>query len=163
MVCLAAGDNEEGFWIQLLVVVALAVGAGIYNIAKSRAKRSASPARHSLTKPRLDDEQVWLNESRDRKVGAGQPGPKMRDVTSGIELLGRDFLVGLVEQHREVDQRDIAMRRLCFAELVRRGQLCALSSDALKVYTLDAEGFYGKSIRCEAMRELASRTSLVTR
>jgi hypothetical protein len=50
------------------------------------------------------------------------------------------------------------MRRLCFAELARRGELWAIVSSALKIYTLDEDGFYGKVIRCEAMAELAGRT-----
>ena len=50
------------------------------------------------------------------------------------------------------------MRRLCFAELARRGELWTLASNALKIYTLDEDGFYGKVIRCEAMAELAGRT-----
>ena len=50
------------------------------------------------------------------------------------------------------------MRRLCFAELVRRGELWAVASIPLKVYTLDENEFYGKVIRYEAMAELAGRT-----
>jgi hypothetical protein len=50
------------------------------------------------------------------------------------------------------------MRCLCFTELVRRGELWAIASGALMVYTLDENGFYGKVIRCEAMAELAGRT-----
>jgi hypothetical protein len=47
---------------------------------------------------------------------------------------------------------------LCFTELVRRGELSAVAGKALAVYTLDEHGFYGKIIRCEAMKELATRT-----
>ena len=75
-----------------------------------------------------------------------------------MELLARNFLTGVVEQTNSPDQRDIEMRRLCFAELTRRGELWAIASTALKVYTLDEDGFYGKIIRCEAMAELAGRT-----
>jgi hypothetical protein len=75
-----------------------------------------------------------------------------------MELLAVDFLVGVVERTGLSDQRDITMQRLCFAELVRRGGLRAVASYALKVYILDGEEFYGKSIQCEAMRELSSRT-----
>ena len=75
-----------------------------------------------------------------------------------MELLARNFLTGVVEQTNSPDQRDIEMRRLCFTELGRRGELWAIASTALKVYTLDEDGFYGKVIRCEAMAELAGRT-----
>jgi hypothetical protein len=50
---------------------------------------------------------------------------------------------------------------LCFDELVRRGNLEAVAGPALKVYTVDKHGFYGKVIRCEAMKEMATRTSAV--
>jgi hypothetical protein len=33
-----------------------------------------------------------------------------------------------------------------------------VASSALKVYTVDEQGFYGKSIRYEAMKELTTRT-----
>jgi hypothetical protein len=79
-----------------------------------------------------------------------------------MELLARDFLVAVVEGIDGDDSRDIAMRKLCFDEIVRRGELSVVASIALRVYTLDKEGFYGKSIRCEAMEELATRTGKLT-
>ena len=143
---LAAGDNEDAFWIQLLVVVILAAGVGIYGMAKSRAKRIE-------------------RESNDETIEAliEQPTPhlKRRDLTSGMELLARDFLVGVVEQTGAVDQRDIAMQRLCFAELLRRGELWAVASNTLKVYVLDEGKLFGKEICCAAMKELAERTGKV--
>ena len=75
-----------------------------------------------------------------------------------MELLARNFLVSVVERTDSPDQRDVAMRRLCFVELTRRGELWSLASTALKIYTLDEDGFYGKVIRFEAMAELAGRT-----
>jgi hypothetical protein len=76
-----------------------------------------------------------------------------------MELLTSDFLVEVVERTGSVEMRDVTMRNLCFNELVRRGELAALSSDALKTYTLDTEGVFDKSIRCQAMKELAYRTA----
>jgi hypothetical protein len=96
---------------------------------------------------------------------------KKRDLTSGMELLAMEFLVKVVDgvvrppiaafegrQSDAVDQLDIMKHRLCFDELVRRGNLWAVVGPALKVYTVDEYGFYGKKIRCEAMKELATRT-----
>jgi len=76
-----------------------------------------------------------------------------------MELLTRDFLVEVVERTGPAEMRDITMRTLCFVELVRRGELWAVASDALKTYTLNAEGAFNKSIRYQAMRELAKRTT----
>lgn len=76
-----------------------------------------------------------------------------------MELLARNFLVNIVEQTDSPDRRDIEMRCLCFNELNRRGELWSLASTALKIYTLDEDGFYGKVIRREAMVELAGRTT----
>jgi hypothetical protein len=85
--------------------------------------------------------------------------PRQRDLAGGMELLARNFLTGVVDRTDSPDQRDIEMRCLCFTELGRRGELWAIASVALKIYTLDEDGFYGKIIRCEAMAELAGRTS----
>jgi hypothetical protein len=143
---LAAGDSEDAFWVQLLVVVILAAGVGIYGVVKSRAKRLE-------------------RESSDETIEALIEQPtqlaKKRDLTSGMELLARDFLVGIVERTSEADQRDIAMQRLCFAELVRRGELWAVASNALKTYVLDEGKLFGKDICCESMKELAERTGKV--
>ena len=143
VIVLGAAEDEGTFWIQLLMVVILAAGVGIYGLVKSRAKRL---------------EQETRDEIIETIIEPPRPLVKKRDLSGGMELLARNFLVGVVEQTDSPDQRDIEMRRLCFAELVRRGELWALASNALKIYTLDEDGFYGKVIRCEAMAELAGRT-----
>jgi hypothetical protein len=192
IVYLAAGDSEEGFWVQLLVVVALAAGAGVYSIAKSSAggplrgelqdlyfrltravksalvKRQVRIAGHQKTEyarqispPGIKSEASFSAETAKRPA-KGSPffanATKGRDLKSGMELLAREFLVGVAERTDEVDRRDIEMRRLCFSELVRRGELFALSGDALKVYILNNNGLFSKSIQREAMEELAGRT-----
>ncbi|MCJ7728392.1 MAG: hypothetical protein MUO27_00680 [Sedimentisphaerales bacterium] len=143
---LAAGDNEDAFWIQLLVVVILAAGVGIYGMAKSRAKRVERESNDETIETLIEQPMLRV---------------KRRDLTSGMELLARDFLVGVVEQAGAVDHRDIAMQRLCFFELVRRGELWAVASNALKVYVLDEGKLFSKGICCEAMKELAERTAKV--
>jgi hypothetical protein len=143
VIVLGAAEDEGTFWIQLLMMVILAAGVGIYGLVKSRAKRV---------------EQEIHDEIIETIIEPPKPLVKKRNLSGGMELLARNFLVGVVEQIDTADQRDIEMRRLCFAELARRGELWAVASIPLKVYTLDENGFYGKVIRCEAMAELAGRT-----
>ncbi len=143
VIVLGAAEDEGTFWIQLLMVVILAAGVGIYGLVKSRVKRL---------------ERETHDEIIETIIEPPEPLVKKRDLSGGMELLARNFLVGVVEQTGSPDQRDIEMRRLCFAELARRGELWAIVSNALKTYTLDGDGFYGKVIRCEAMAELAGRT-----
>lgn len=217
MFYLAAGDSEETFWIQLLVLVILAAGVGVFGIirkhrvrygsagsfarhifnglvrhgrdlarlsAKPRAKwqaRRMSELRQALVTAirqaqtklglifnpdasgtKINQEHKGLSAIRLDTLKAGRPAPLAkrgeRDFNSGMELLTSDFLVEVVERTGSIEMRDITMRNLCFTELVRRGELAALSSDALKAYTLDTEGVFDKSIRCQAMKELADRT-----
>lgn len=140
VIVLGAVDDEGTFWIQLLMVVILAAGVGIYGLIKSRVKQETH------------------DELIETIIEPPKPLVKKNNLSGGMELLARNFLVGVVEQIDSPDQRDIEMRRLCFAELARRNELWALASSALKVYTLDKDGFYGKVIRYEAMAELAGRT-----
>ena len=143
VIVLGAVEDEGTFWIQLLMMVMLAAGIGAYLMFKSRAKRVKLEAHDEIIETIIEPP---------------KPIVKKHNLSGGMELLARNFLVGVVEQTNSPDQRDIEMRRLCFAELVRRGELWALASNALKVYTLDKDEFYGKIIRCEAMAELAGRT-----
>ena len=143
VIVLGAVEDEGTFWIQLLMVVILAAGLGIYGLVKSRVKRVELEAHDEIIETIIEPP---------------KPLVKKRNISGGMELLARNFLVGVVEQTDSPGQRDIEMRRLCFAELVRRGELWAVASIHLKVYTLDEDGFYGKVIRCEAMAELAGRT-----
>ena len=76
------------------------------------------------------------------------------------EMLEQDLLVRIVEQTEGTDQYDVMMRRLSFNELVRREQLGAADSRALKVYAVNRANLYGKDIQCQAMRELAERTGI---
>lgn len=159
VIVMGAVEDEGTFWIQLLMMVMLAAGVGIYILVKSRVKRIERQT-HDETietiiappKPRATG-----NTSPERPA-VSEIKPRQRDLSGGMELLARNFLTGVVEQTNSPDQRDIEMRRLCFTELGRRGELWAIASTALKVYTLDEGGFYGKIIRCEAMAELAGRT-----
>ena len=172
---LAASDDEEGFWATLLVFVVLAAGWGAYNLFKTRAQRLSGRGQHRRFRPvdiAKDAVSEWFTGLKTvvtpkeagrftKDITVEQTllsGPKKRDLQSGMELLAKDFLVEVAEQTDNTGHHDIAICRLCFNELVRRGELRALSSNALKIYITDEQGSYGKSIQCEAMEELANRT-----
>jgi hypothetical protein len=90
--------------------------------------------------------------------GRGGPGAD-RDLGGGMEMLEMDFLLSVVENTKGEDKNDVTMRKLVFNELLRREQLDAIDSNALKVYTVDESRLYGKDIQCEAMKKLAERTT----
>lgn len=80
-----------------------------------------------------------------------------KDMHSGMSLLDVEFLLSIVDNSDNGDGHDIIMRKLCFNELVRSSQRHEISSSSLKMYAMDVDGLYGKSIQCEAMLELAER------
>lgn len=93
-------------------------------------------------------------------MGEGRGGPgKDRDLGSGMEMLDMDFLLNVVEHTKGDDKNDVTMRKLVFNELLRREQLEAVDSNALKVYTINEDNLYGKEIQCEAMKKLTERTT----
>ena len=90
--------------------------------------------------------------------GEGRGGPD-RDMGGGMEMLEMDFLLSVVENTKGDDKSDVTMRKLVFNELIRREEVDAIESNALKVYTVDEDRLYGKNIQCEAMKKLAERTT----
>jgi hypothetical protein len=96
-------------------------------------------------------------------VGEGRPKDssareKDKDLASGMEILELEFLLSIIENTDGDDKNDVTMRRLNFNELLRREQLDAIDSNALKVYARNDGNLYGKVIQCEAMKELTKRT-----
>jgi hypothetical protein len=83
---------------------------------------------------------------------------KKKDLASGMELLDMDFLLSVVESIDGDDPKDVMMRQMCFDELLRRVRLNCINSQVLKVYAVNPDT-YGKDIQCEAMQELAVRTT----
>jgi hypothetical protein len=193
MFFLAAGNSEEGFWVQLLVIVILACAAGFYTLIKSRVKRtrrntedaiietiieSQAPLLHTPKKQSLVNSAVSAPALRNPKGEVGisavkqpvvkSPAPvrfefkkpiqKTRDTSGGMEILSREFLVGVVERTSAIEKLDISIRSMCWNELSRRDELFAVSSESLKIYILNERGFFDKAIRREAMVELAGRT-----
>jgi hypothetical protein len=96
---------------------------------------------------------------RSEKLRSEPARRRSRDLQSGMELLGLDFLLSIVEDTASNEDLDVTMRRLNFKELIRTDQLHAVDSNALKVYALNADGHYDKTIQCEAIKELTARTT----
>jgi len=99
----------------------------------------------------MRSEESSVSEKRIERKGS--------DLQSGLELLEMDFLLGVVENTAGSDPNDVAMRKINFNEILRREQRHQVASSAMKVYAMDEEGLYGKYIQCQAMQELAERTS----
>jgi hypothetical protein len=176
---LAAGDNEEAFWAQLLVVVILAAGGGIWTIVKARSRRFRQrvddkiietflePKNTTGHKLRIENKEPGIQNYQFKIPGShgtqGKlPTQKSRDLKSGMDLLAGGFLVKIIEsRHAGIssDSLDIKMQKMCFAEMKRRNELEAVSSEALKAYTIDELGHYSKAIQRQAMEELFHRTS----
>ena len=166
MIYLAVSDNEEAFWIQILVVVILAAGFGIYGLVKTREKRRPAhkPAHHPTPAVSVEANAVAADYKTTAAIAVEQPTKqqKKRNLTGGMELLTTEFLLAVVEQTDTADQQDFVMRRMCFNELARRGELGEVESNPLKVYVLDKNELYGKSIQCAAMKELVERTNEIS-
>ncbi|MCK4751867.1 MAG: hypothetical protein KAS75_00370 [Planctomycetes bacterium] len=81
-----------------------------------------------------------------------------RDLQGGMELLEVDFLLSIVENTAGNDANDVAMRKLNFEEILRRGKQGQIESSALVVYAVNAGSLYGKVIQCAATSELSKRT-----
>ncbi|HIJ69939.1 MAG TPA: hypothetical protein HPP87_01095 [Planctomycetes bacterium] len=96
---------------------------------------------------------------RSEKLRSEPSRRRTRDLQGGMELLGLDFLLSVVENTTGDDELDITMRKLNFNELIRTDQLQAVDSNALKVYALNSDGHYDKHIQCEAIKELSVRTT----
>jgi hypothetical protein len=90
----------------------------------------------------------------------GEPARRRgRDLQGGMELLGLDFLLSIVENTDSSAELDVTMRKLNFNELIRTEQLHAVDSNVLRVYAMNSDGLYDKNIQCEAIKELTARTA----
>jgi len=146
-----AARNSEGddtIWVQMLVIVILAVFLGIFSLAKAKANKSKGEdppqSQQKLAGKTFED----LHKKREK------------DLHSGMELLGLDFLLNIVENtNGGDDEKDVAIRKLNFKELLRRGKLNQADSKALRKYAINKGNLYGKDIQCEAMKSLAERTA----
>jgi hypothetical protein len=146
-----AARNSEGddtIWVQMLVIVILAVFLGIFSLAKAKANKSKGEdppqSQQKLAGKTFKD----LHKKREK------------DLHSGMELLELNFLLSIVENtNGGNDEKDVAIRKLNFKELLRRGKLSQADSKALRMYAINKGNLYGKDIQCEAMKSLAERTA----
>jgi hypothetical protein len=178
-------DEENAFWITMLMLVVLGGVVGIISLARSRAKRFESqkqnrpeggsrPYKHGseqiravkdkyvefflkVAQPKTDSQELLFDFEAAGKVEADKQ-KKQRDLSSGMEVLDLDFLVKVVEKTRGKNKKNVTMRQLVFNELVRREKLDAIKSKTLNIYTINKGNVYSKNIQCEAMRELSKRT-----
>lgn len=122
---------------------------------------------HYSNSPAVAIEEVSADEKASKPKQAGKSEKlrsepvrrRARDLQSGMELLGLDFLLSIVEDTASDNDLDVTMRKLNFNELIRTDQLQAVESNVLKEYGLNADGHYDKRIQCEAIKELTARTA----
>ncbi len=212
----ASIDGEGVFWMQMLMLLVLAGGCGVYSLVKSSGRRVDKQRRYITVKGHIDtmnwrDKSIErLKEIKRRTANTGrrvlhtkaavkvidkiiEAGRSATDTTpqdalfhrtpsstgrltaggragtlqkatrntfGGMELLGLDFLLEVVERMEEDSEYDLTMQKLVFSELARRGQLGKADSRALVAYATDEKGVYGKKIQRAAMEELAGRTKV---
>lgn len=186
-IILAAGnsDEEDTFWIQMLMLVVLGGVVGIGSLIRARAKRFKAQKQHRSVGSggpygRRDQRikavkdkyvEFFLKTARQKtntkeplfdfeaagKVGSGKQKTE-RDLNSGMEILDLDFLVKVVENTKGRSKKDLQMRKLIFNELLRRDQVAAVDSKTLRIYTINKKKLYDKKIQCGAMKALAERT-----
>ena len=81
----------------------------------------------------------------------------------GMGLLELDFLLSIVENTKSNNKNDVTMRKLNFNEVLRREKLSQIKSKVLTAYAINQGNLYSKDIQCEAMKELAGRTTHINR
>jgi len=156
-----AARNSEGddtIWVQLLVIIILGVFLGIFSLAKAKASKSKV---EGPPLPKREHAGKTFDLSGVAKAKSeGLHTKREKDLQSGMEILDSDFLLSIVENtNGGDDEKDVAMRKLNFKELLRRGELSQAESKALRTYAINKGNLYGKDIQCEALKSLAERTA----
>jgi hypothetical protein len=115
------------------------------------------PSAELPQRPKLDSDDPRM--ASQPRAGKELHKQKMKDLDGGMELLELDFLLSITGNTEGSDETDLAIRKLGFNELLRRGKLDRVSSYALKTYAINQGNLYGTDIQCEAIKELAERTA----
>jgi hypothetical protein len=173
-------EGDDTIWVQILVIVILAVFLGIFSLAKARANKFKGNDQHLSEHHRyrqnhsgqlvahnelLSATQTAISNINEKKKLVGKAlkesaREREKDLHSGMELLELNFLLSIVENiNGGDDEKDVAIRKLNFKELLRRGKLNQADSKALRKYAINKGNLYGKDIQCEAMKSLAERTA----
>ena len=143
-----SSEGDDTIWVQMLVLVILAVFLVIFSLAKAKANKLKVHDQHQSQQKLVS--KTFKDLARKRE----------KDLHSGMELLGLDFLLSVVENtNGSDDEKDVTIRKLNFKELLRRGKLNQADSNALKIYAINKGNLYGKDIQCEAIKNLAERTA----
>jgi hypothetical protein len=174
-----SGEGDDTFWIQMLVLVIVVAFISTFWLSRAKAKPKRDGSAH---KSKEHHEQPVQKPARFAglsrfgarliaEAAAARPADKSfknliakkdKDLQSGMEILELDFLLKVVESaNGDNDEKDIAIRKLNFKELSRRGELGQIDSKALKNYALNKGNIYGKDIQCEAIQALAQRTAKI--
>lgn len=186
-IILAAGstDEEGTFWIRMLILAVIFAVVGLVSLIKTRAKKYKAQKQHwagDKNRPHSQREEqtravkdkyieFFLKTAPTKKItkepmfdfetaGKVSSGKLQedRDVSSGMEILDLDFLVKIAENTKGRNKKDVMMRKLVLNELLRRDQVSAVDSKALRIYTINKRNIYDKKIQCGAMKALAERT-----
>ncbi|MHC4756303.1 MAG: hypothetical protein ACYTBP_14300 [Planctomycetota bacterium] len=162
---------EENFFVQIFVVVLLAVGYWVYTLVKKKPDKFGSRQfenekttynlRHTFPNQYKPPGRSHENHQSYRfnfadAARSKDPGK----IKPGMELLEPDFLLCVIENTKGSNKNEVEMRILCFNEILRRNQPHSIKSDALKVYAVNKKNLYTKNIQCQAMKELAKRTAV---
>jgi len=148
----------------LLVLVVFVSLWGLYSVIKSRSKGGVGnyPDYGVAGDGKGVRAKAAVGSVQTKGVGgllksSGGKSGRARDLSGGMEKLPLDFLLGVIEDTAGGNKRDVEMRKLSFSEVIRRGQQEHIDSGALKVYSVNGDGLYGKDIQCAAMEEMTSR------
>ena len=87
VIVMGAVEDEKTFWIQLLMVVILAAGVGVYGSVKSRAKRIEQQARDETIEAVIAPAKplATAHASHEKHV-ISEIKPRQRDLSGGMEL-----------------------------------------------------------------------------
>jgi hypothetical protein len=176
-------DSEETVWITVLVFTILAGGAAIWSFVRKKSQiteneedslpgntikeqklshpqknRTVIPVRQSYFETIPLTQQV-IKPAAETAGKVKVPTRNVADLKRGMELLASDFLLSVVSDNTSDEATSVTMRKLCFQELMRRNQLNCIDSSKLKVYSVNKNNIYGKTIQCAALQELSLRTS----
>ena len=135
---------------------------------KPKVPKSVSvTAKAASKKPAATEAVVQIKHDKPRVTPAKMPASRNkpapaknnRNIRSGMELLGVEFILNLAER-TNFDSRDEAvMHNIGLNELIRRDSFDQLDSRTLAAYATNDGDFYSRQIQCSAMQILAQRTA----
>jgi hypothetical protein len=166
--------GDDTFWVQLLVIVVLAAGVGIYSLVRKKTHKGEEQEDYTSYPSRAGGQRQWrwkIQSSHkgpdEMKTTFGASLPKTQQAGNSTVQVRKQRVFGFASDEKGRDLQedmssdevsDVTMRKLSFEEILRRDRLNRVSSKVLKIYAKDEQGFYGSQIQCEAMKQLSQRT-----